>query len=906
MFRQTILLGLAFASILASGGILLADGEQPRAVDLRCESLRDPLGIDSVRPRLSWRIEPGNPYSRNVRQSAYRILVAGSAADLQADRGDLWDSGRVESDRTTFVEYEGKPLASRTECYWKVMVWNQDGQASPWSEPGKWSMGLLAPTDWKASWIGLSPKPDRPKNDPWFRKTFSLEAKPQRATAYVASLGYHELYVNGQKVDDRVLAPSICDLSRRARYVTHDIAKFLHEGTNAVALWCAPGWADFAEFKVADKPLITSQIEIQLADGSSVEVLTDATWKTHPSPLSPIGNWHFQDFGGESFDASTDMPKWNSAELDDSAWQPAAVFSPKVELSAEMVEPNRRLETLEPASIESKGPNVFRVDMGKNFTGWFEIRLKGKPGQLVTLQFAERPEQTETYAQRSECILDKSGKGVFCHRFNYAAFRWATIEGIEQSPRKEDVRGYLVSTDLARTGRFECSDAYLNRLYETTMWTFRSLSLGGYTVDCPHRERLGYGGDGHATMETAMMNFGCDAFYAKWLGDWRDVQRPDGDLPYTAPTCGGGGGPAWGGICITLPWQTYLHYGDRRVLVENYPMMRRWIAFLQSKSKNHLLEKWGGIWDFLGDWVPPGKGQNPGERVDERSTLFFNNCYYRDNVATIAKIAELLGKTDEAAAYRQEADEIARAAQREFFNPQDDSYVNGDQLYEAMPLLMGVTPEQLQPAVMKRLEREILINKKGYIDTGIHGTAFLLKLLTERDRNDLIYAMADKRDYPGWGYMFEHGATTLWEQWDGQNSLLHSSFISIGAWFHEGIAGIQLDPAQPGYKHFTIRPGLGGDLTWAKAEYDTPHGTIRSEWRISAGKLSLNVEVPPNTTATIFVPTSDASSITESGKPIETSAKAPTNTESEGFAIFEVGSGRYRFSSAWEKKSTNP
>ena len=291
---------------------------------------------------------------------------------------------------------------------------------------------------------------------------------------------------------------------------------------------------------------------------------------------------------------------------------------------------------------------------------------------------------------------------------------------------------------------------FFNRLYEMSLWTFRSLSLGGYTVDCPHRERLGYGGDGHATMEIALTNFGMGAFYTKWLGDWRDVQRPDGDLPYTAPTYGGGGGPAWGGICVTLPWQIYLHYGDRRILQENYPTMQRWIAFLQTKSKDHLLQKWGGIWDFLGDWVPPGKGQNPGERVDERSTWFFNNCYYYDSLTTIAKVAELLGKTEEAAAYRQEAEAVAQATHKEFYNAENHTYANGDQLYEAMPLLVGIVPESLQTAVMDRLEDEIVVKKNGHIDTGIHGTYYLIKSLLDRNRNDLVFLMANQVTYPGW------------------------------------------------------------------------------------------------------------------------------------------------------------
>jgi hypothetical protein len=887
-----------------STNALMAEEESFRAVGLRCEYLTDPLGIDVAQPRLSWQMESVDPAARGLRQSAYQILVAGDSAKLEANRGDLWDSGRTESDQSTLVEYRGKTLPSQTLCYWKVRIWDQEGRVSAWSRPAKWSMGLLNPSDWKAQWIGAARQAEQPRSDLWFHKTFSLAGKPKRAMMYIASLGYHDLYVNGKKVGDRVLSPSISDLSQRARYVTYDVADYLQDGTNAIALWCAPGWADFAEFKVQDKPLVMAQLEVIPTNGKPLQVITDATWKTRVSPLSPIGGWVFWNFGGESYDASKELPLWNSAQLDDSTWATAAIFAPKVQLSAEIVEPNRRLETLEPVEIASPSPGVFRVDMGRNYAGWFEIHMKGSPGQRVTFQFAERSEQTMTYNQASEFIFGNTGEGTFCHRFNYAAFRWITINGLTTAPTKEDIHGYLVSTDTARVSRFECSNTFFNRLYEMSLWTFRSLSLGGYTVDCPHRERLGYGGDAHADMETALMNFGMGALYTKWLGDWRDVQRPDGDMPYTAPTRGGGGGPAWGGICVTLPWQMYLHYGDRRILQENYPAMQRWMAFLQSKSQNHLLQKWGGIWDFLGDWVPPGKGQDVGERVDERSTWLFNNCYYHDSMVTIAKIAELLGKTQEAADYRKEAEAIAQATHKEFFNSDKNSYASGEQLYEAMPLLMGVVPESLQGPVMDRLEHEIVVTKNGHIDTGIHGTAYLIKLLLQRNRNDLVFQMANQQTYPGWRHMLDQGATTLWEQWDGQNSLLHSSFTSIGSWFIEGVAGIQLDPNQPGYKHFLIRPGIVGDLHWARGEFDSLYGKIRSEWKVSEGRLTLTVDIPANTSATVIVPTDNPASVTESGKPANEAHGVRFAGSVGNTASYDVGSGHYTFSVPFKPSQT--
>jgi hypothetical protein len=887
-----------FSVLVALGGLVrLAAAETTLQVHhLRCEYLTAPQGIDVVDPRLSWQIQSSDPETRGVRQSAYQILVAGATANLDKDQGDLWDSGRVASDQSTQVVYHGKPLTSRVVCYWKVRVWDQDGRASAWSKPSRWSMGLLTSSDWKAQWIGVALKTNPSKADPWFRKDFSISGRPVRAVAYVASLGYHELYINGKKVDDRVLAPSISDFSQRVRYVTYDVTDCLRDGTNAVGLWCAAGWAGFSEFKVKDKPLVMAQIEVVQPDGRSVQLLTDAAWKTHPSPLSPTGNWCGPGYGGESFDARLEIPGWSDTKtMTLSDWDFAAVFKPQVRLSAEMIEPNRRVATLKPVAIEAKSPGVFRVDMGRNYAGWLEIRLKGKPGQKVTLQFSERPEQAKTFEQSSEYIFGDSGEGVFCQRFNHATARWITISGLETAPQSDDIRGFLISTDYARAGEFKCSNELLNRIYETTLWTFRSLSSGGYTVDCPHRERMGYGGDAHATMETAMSNFAVGAFYTKWLGDWRDVQRPNGDLPYTAPTYIGGGGPAWSGICVTLPWQVYLHYGDRRVLETCYPTMQRWLTFFTTHVKNHQLQPWGGVWDFLGDWVPPGVGQEPGKRVDDHSTLFFNNCYYLDNIATAAKIADLLGKSEDAAAYRKEASEIAEATHKAFFHPESNSYANGTQLYEALPVLVGVTPPALQSAVIQQLEDQILVKKRGHVDTGIHGTYYLLKTLIGQNRNDLVFPMVNQKTYPGWGYMLERGATTIWEEWNGDNSWLHSSFISVGFWFIEGVAGIRLDSVQPGYQHCFIRPGIVGDLTSAKGEFLSPYGKIVSDWKLTKDELTLNVEVPANSSATVFVPTDDPASVTESGRPVEQSPGVRAVQCADGATAYEVGSGRYTF-----------
>jgi alpha-L-rhamnosidase len=894
--------------------------------DLRCEYLENPLGIDSSEPQLSWKLAAPNPKERCQRQTAYQILVAGSSRLLAKNRPDLWDSGDVASDQSAHVAYAGRPLSSGMRCYWKARVKDENGIWSQWSKPACWAMGLLEKSDWSAKWIGTSdvfvrkegwPPPDNSMPDPWFRKTFSLAAKPKSAVIYVASIGYHELYVNGSKIGDAVLLPSVANHRKRARYVTYDITDQLRAGQNVIGLWLGVSWSIFPPYKTGDKPqtpLVIAQAEIDLPNNEYVRIVTDQTWKTHLSPNTLLGVWDFMHFGGELYDANKEMPNWCQADLDDSAWKQASVYSPNVTLSAEMIEPNRRIKEIRPVAIDEVSKDVYRVDMGVNFTGMLEADVTGSPGQAIEFKFSERQDNDMTHRLHSRYIIGPAGKGTFHNRFNYFTGRWIQIEGLKYKPTPDQIRGYLVRTAYERAGYFESSNKLLNDIYDMTLWTYENLSLGGYVVDCPHRERMGYGGDAHATTETALDNYSLGAFYAKWSQDWRDVQGAEtswglaekkvavdandpaiaGNLPYTAPTFWGGGGPAWSGYCITLPWEFYQQYGDKKMLQTNFPTIERWLAFLETKSKNNMLVRWGGEWDFLGDWLWPGaKGVNG----DTRETLFFNNCYWIYNLQTAAKIAEALGKTDQAQTFRSRAEQVRKAVHKEFFDPNNNGYVNNFQAYLSAALLADVPPQELRPAVLKRLVDEIQIHRKGHFWGGITGGYFIVEALTEFDRPDLMFEMATKEDYPGWGDMLKRGATTFWESWEGNISLLHSSYLHIGAWFIEGLAGIRPDPESPGFKHFIIKPGIveHSSLTWVKASYDSLYGPITSQWKIEGDKLQILVAVPPNTRATLYLPAKDALSITESGKPLSKAKGMQfVRMESER-AVLSLDPGRYVF-----------
>lgn len=885
-----------------------AQAASVRVENMRCEYLSNPLGIDVVRPRMSWTLAALDPAARGQRQTAYQVLAASTRDLLDREVGDRWDSGEVVSSRSVLVEYDGAPLQSRDAVFWKVRVRDEAGVWTDWSEAASWTMGLLQREDWTAQWVGTDyiftrregwPPPDNTIPDPWLRKSFDLPAVPaSAATVYVASIGYHELYVNGAKVGDAVLMPHVSDHKHRARYRTYDIAGLLRPGKNTLALWLGAGWSIFPQYARDDRPatpMVIDQAEIELPDQPPVRIATDASWLTHPSPNTLLGVWDFMHFGGEHYDANRHIADWALPTLDESGWTAATVYNPDLILSAEMLEPNRVIQTLPPMAIQPAADGAYRIDLGRNMAGLFEMDLEGPPGSRIEFEFSEHPDETMTHRLRSAYTLDHSGKGTFRNRFNYFSGRWVTVRGLREAPQPDEIRAHLVRPDFRRIGYFACDDDLLNRIHETTLWTFENLSLGGYVVDCPQRERMGYGGDAHATNECGLRHYSLGAFYTKWAQDWRDVQGADGNLPYTAPTYWGGGGPAWSGYCITLPWDMYQAFGDTRILQSGFPTMQRWLEFLDTQAQNDLLVRWGGEWDFLGDWLWPGAD---GVNGDTPETLFFNNGYWIYNLDRAARIADILQKPEDAARYRARADAVRKAVHKRFFNPEDHSYANGFQGYLAMALYADIPPPDLRSKVWERLETEILDVRDGHIHAGITAGAFLFKTLLEADRQDLIYPMVANESYPGWGDMLRQGATTIWESWDGGSlSRLHSSYLYVGPWFIEGLGGIKPDPNHPGFQHFIIKPGIFGDhpVQWARADYESPYGIIRSHWRIDGDVLELEAWIPPNSTATCYLPSPSPSAITEGNLNLDQAPGVTVGEPQDQWTRITLAPGRYAF-----------
>lgn len=927
MKKSTFIFSLLILQLCMVGIALAQSNLTP--VNLQVEYRVEPKGLDIKEPRFSWVLKAKDASVFAQKQTAYRVLVASNSKNMRNGTGDMWDSGWVSSADMGQIIYAGTPLLSDRTYYWKVAIKDQDQKESKWSATAKWSTGVLD-GQWNGQWIGGSEVfnsglGDNNIWDPWLRKDFELKSVPKKATLFVASIGYHELYINGERVGDEVLAPVATDHTKRARYVTYDIEKFLKKGHNVIGIWLGTSWSIFSAYDVDGSrsltPMVTAQVdmyreEYPAQDASPMlSLVSDGSWKYHASPNKLTGTWDFRNMGGEQWDDNKAVDNWASPSLDDSHWQQATVYPLELRMSAQNAHGNKLAKEIRPIGIEERPDGSFRVDMGVNFAGWTQVKLKGNPGDTIRFYYSEREQDEMTFNLRSAFIIGKSGQGTFKNRFNYSSGRWITIKGLQEKPSLDDVRGWMVRTDFENASHFECSDSLQNWIYDKVKWTFENLSIGGMIVDCPQRERMGYGGDAHATTETGLLNYHMGAFYTKWMQDWRDVQGTEpmvgnmrdknyarkemtsgrifnnGILPHTAPTYWGGGGPSWGGIVITLPWFMYQQYSDKRVLEENYQMMKDWLAFLDSHVENDLMKRFGGTWDFLGDWLWPNATAE-GMNNDKPETLCFNNSYRVFNLRTAAKIAEILGDADQANRWKDHADRSSEAINRAFYHQENAVYVDGSMANLATALLADVVPASEKERVMKSLETEILVNRKGHIHAGITGGALLFRWLREQGRHDLLYSMTSQTTYPSWGLMKENGATTLWEMWEKDlpgHSLLHSSFLYPGAWYMDGLAGIK--PFTAGYKQFTIEPPLRGDtdITWVNASFDSPVGEIKSSWKREDGKLRLTVEVPPNSSCFLKLDKEDAAIVKERTGIIKRIGRDRKKI------TYELQSGKYSF-----------
>jgi alpha-L-rhamnosidase len=826
--------------------------------------------------------------------------VASSRDKLTETEADVWNSGKINSSESILTPFGGKKLRSSSAYFWKVQVYDKDGNPSEWSEPTRFVTGILDSAEWNdAAWI-RHPEAPRVKHI-WFRKDLKLDAKPETAFIHLASLGHHELYVNGKKADDRVLAPALTNFDKRVFYVTYDISEFLNKGDNLIGVWFASGWANYDCF--SRTPALRLRLDGKDADGKTISLFSDETWRCAVSNSEDTRSvLTFNNNGSEIVDARTFIPEWNSVSFDDSKWTYAAVTNnnDSIKLDAHDIDPSRIIDVLAAQNITDAGNGIYKIDFGKNFTGWLNIRFNGlAAGDTIIIGSADDNKSFDDFNIRNVFVSSGKDGETFSNRFNYVAGRYANIKGLRKASKIEDATAYAVSTDLRRTGKFNSSNELFNKIFETDLWTFLANTTEGYTSDCPHRERCGYGEVATATSwGIGLPNYDAGAFFRNVIRNWRDVQLPDGWGRNTAPQPNNfhWGGAMWSSAGLNVAWEHYLHYGDKQILELIYPTAKRWLEFLQANVSDGLVRKYRKHdGQFLGDWLAPGSRNEFGSSIQ---AVYFNNCVYAMNLETFVKIAGLLGKSEDVALYGKRLAELRPAIQSAFYDPNTGKYSDGNQVQQAFAVITGIAKD----SICVRTETSIaddMRNGKQYFDMGSSGLTVLLHYLTERPETaGLASAILNKTVFPGYGYFIAQGETTWPEDWKiDVPSKIHTCYTGIAGWLTKGLCGIQPDENNVGYKHFIVKPFIVAEVDFAEASTGSPYGEIFSRWERKNNKIIQSVTVPPNTSARVYIPTSQPEEITENGKKLNVSEGVTYKGVENGYAVVEVTSGKYKFAS---------
>lgn len=830
------------------------------AYDLRCEMLHQPLGINTTTPSLSWKLTLDH---NGVRQSAYQILAASRPELLTEEKADLWNSGRVESSQSVWVPYAGRPLTSRSVVYWQVRVWDENGKSGDWARGARFSVGILDKTLWQGKYIGMQ-REDR-KVQPLLMSLFECLDTKAPTFLHISTLGYHEVYLNGERVGSDVLAPAVVEFSKRHQAMTYDITGKLSEGRNDVVIWLGGGFYDNPKIVGVSEggPYVLAQIDQQEASGEwKTLVATDDTWGARASGYYDDGIAGAWAFGGELVKASELLPDFSIETLDAVAWESCATMDiPAQQITPMMCEPNHIMMEIQPKKVWRFDEKRWMIDMGQSIVGWTRIRLgRLRKGQRVVISYCDMLGLNGDFEQgvfTDQYIASGEGEEYFQNKFNYHAYRFIKIEGLERQPQLADVAGMLVHTGYQNEASFVCNDKDLQAIHDMVHYTFRCLTLGGYMVDCPHLERQGYGGDGNASILAAQLQYDLYPLYRNWLQGYTDAQGDDGEVPHVGPAfwqCGGG--PFWCAFIANAPWQTYLQYGDLRLLQWYYPNMKRYLDYAERYMPDGLLRvenRWPSTrrkdW-FLGDWALP----NEEHQTDTTSINLVNSCSMSWVYGIMSATAELLGKSDEASELKDKQTAINRRIHATYFNKKSATYAQGLQLDECFPLFVGAVPEELRQKVNNALKRETYERFDGHLFAGLVGVPIVTQWCTRAGNVQLMADMLRQHSFPGYLYMIDNGATTTWEHWNAQRSRIHNCYNGIGSWFYQALAGIEGDPAEPAYRHFFIRPQLPDSLSFVRATKPTPYGNIAIDWKRSASSFDLRLTVPAGTRATVLCP----------------------------------------------------
>ncbi len=881
--------------------------------ELRCEYKTDPVAIDVLQPRLSWKITSDR---RGTLQSAYKIRVAENIQALQKGENLLWET-KVESGKSVHIPYKGPALESRQRLYWQVKIWDNTGAESGWSGPAFWEMGLLEPGDWKARWIKPALEIDSTKLGacPLLRKQFSVRKDVAAARAYITCLGLYEAEINGRRVGDEVLTPGWTAYDDRLQYQSFDITGHLQKGQNAVGVTLGEGWY-LGRLAWQDNRNIYGdhfglllQIEITFKDGGKQTVISDPSWTSSWGPIlmSSI-------YDGETYDARQEKPGWSTAGYDDSGWAGSESFEHgKDILIAPAGPPVLAMEELSPIKLIETPAGETVLDMGQNMVGWMRFKVEGPAGTTVTLRHAEvldkegnfYTENLRSAKQEIRYTLKGSGTEVYEPYFTFQGFRYVSVENWPGAVDPDNFTGVVVYSAIEPTGTFECSNDTINQLQHNIRWGQKG-NFVDVPTDCPQRdERLGWTGDAQAFARTACFNADVAAFFTKWLADLAADQQSSGAVPHVIPNVlshgkdvGASASAGWADAAVFIPWTVYMCYGDTRILEQQYDSMKAWVDYMAGKAGETYV--WNTDFTF-GDWLSfnTDRSDYPGAFTAKDLICQAHFCRSTD---LLIKTADILGKTEDVALYSALLQKAKKVFNDEFVSPNGRISSNTQTAY-ALALAYDLLPEAQRRQAAQRLAGDV--NHFKHITTGFLGTPLICHVLGEYGFYDEAFMLLNRKDYPSWLYPVTQGATTIWERWDGQkpdgtfqnkgmNSFNHYAYGAIGDWLYRVVAGIEIDEAQPGYKHIIVQPHPGGGLTFARAQINSVYGDVVSGWT-GGEKMTFDVTIPANTTATVILPGARLEKCTESGKPL-LKVKGILKSEQDGENVkLELGSGEYQF-----------
>ena len=912
---------------------------------LTINSKETPLTLESQQPLFSWLLDVTGT---NKTQSAYHVLVASSEDKLNEDDADLWNSGKVTSDKSTFVKYKGKALKAMQTYFWKVKIWDERGDTSKWSDAQKFEMGLMNKDNWGDSkWITLnkdtrtSPyqfrdyKTGRMKTPQkvngfaasYFRNEVDIIKGIKNAQAYICGLGYYELYLNGEKVGDHVLDPAPSNYDKQAYYVNYDITEQVKSGQNAFGIILGNGfygqnisWKRDPESEkdlAYGPPTVKLLVKIKYEDGTEADFYTDETWKEATGPI--VFN---NIYGGDTYDARYEINGWNTVGYKDASWGNAKIASPKLkEISAQQIPPIKRLQEFEPQNV-FKGPDgEWIVDFGQNIAGWVKLNVQEKEGQLVEVITTEA-----LLTNKKDIFLGSTGGGAngmtqvykyICKgdgleswepKFSYHGFQFAKIKGISRKPDADMIKAVLVATDIQETGSFSSSDELLNKMHSISKWTIVD-NLHGIPEDCPHREKCGWLGDAHAFCEYALYNYDMYDFYKKYMEDIRTQMRPtkgynNPDIKFQVPTMIAPGKRTstyakidWGVATMYLPWYNYLYYGDDKIVKDYYEDMRGLTNFyLDYKGENGIMQ------DGMGDWCPPRWDRRKNPSAMECNPIISANAYFYDVLKVMERFAEMNNDAAFAIKMKNEKESLKTAFNKEFLIeiPETKHKWYGSQTATVQALQFDMVPEVEIETVVNGLAYDIVEVKGGHHSTGIHGNRYIYTVLTKYGKANLAHQILTTLDFPSQAYVMSKGFTTWperqfeWEKMEGPtNSLNHPMHSGFAAYFFESLGGIKSSESNPGYKVFTVNPEFPSKITSTSVSVPTPYGAIKNDWTAKEGVLTMSLEVPFNTKAKLVLTKAELESLKVNNKSLE-EFKNENAVEYLEISNVIIGSGNYK------------